>query len=152
MLGKKTTDEKIVNGTEKFNGVECKNGSTAKGIFSQCLLTGAIMLITAACGMPIGYSAILLPQLETTNGSMHVDENMGSWIASIHSAATPLGSFVSGIMMDRYGRKLTLQLGILPLILGWIIISATGNHAWLLVGRLIAGTSIGLTAAPGQVR
>lgn len=38
------------------------------------------MLTTASCGMPIGYSAILLPQLQFTNSSMHIDEETGSWI------------------------------------------------------------------------
>lgn len=47
------------------------------------------MLTTAACGMPIGYSAILLPQLEATNGSMHIDDNMGSWIGKYWNYSGP---------------------------------------------------------------
>lgn len=41
------------------------------------------MLSTAGCGMPIGYSAILLPQLKSANDSLSIDENMGSWIGKI---------------------------------------------------------------------
>lgn len=47
--------------------------------------------------------------------------------ASIHSAGTPLGSFVSGILMDRYGRKTALQLSVVPLIIGWIMIAFAGK-------------------------
>lgn len=72
--------------------------------------------------------------------------------ASVHSAATPLGSLVSGLLMDRCGRKLALQIASIPLIVGWTLIGFSANHGTLLLGRLIAGVSAGLTAAAGQVR
>lgn len=46
----------------------------------QCLLAGAVLLVAAAGGMPIGYSATLLPQLAEENGTMHADQELGSWI------------------------------------------------------------------------
>ncbi|KAF7275488.1 hypothetical protein GWI33_011670 [Rhynchophorus ferrugineus] len=72
--------------------------------------------------------------------------------ASVHSAATPFGSLLSGVLMDRIGRKLVLQLASVPLVLGWVLISISENHAILLLGRVIAGLSSGLSAAAGQVR
>ncbi|XP_056633177.1 facilitated trehalose transporter Tret1-like [Diorhabda sublineata] len=122
-----------------------------KAVLAQTLLTSAVMLSSASCGMPVGYSAVLLPQLKSINNSMEIDDEMGSWIASIHSAATPLGSLLSGILMERCGRKLALQIGAMPLIFGWLLIALSANHAILLLGRLIAGFSAGLTAAAGQV-
>uniref|UniRef100_W4VRX6 Putative sugar transporter n=1 Tax=Phaedon cochleariae TaxID=80249 RepID=W4VRX6_PHACE len=53
--------------------------------------------------------------------------------------------------MDRCGRKLALQIASTPLILGWILIALSTSHSVLLLGRLIAGFSAGLTAAAGQV-
>ena len=53
--------------------------------------------------------------------------------------------------MDRCGRKLALQIASMPLIVGWILIGLAPNHAILLLGRLVAGLSAGLTAAAGQV-
>ncbi|XP_049823251.1 facilitated trehalose transporter Tret1-like isoform X2 [Aethina tumida] len=122
-----------------------------KGLLAQTLVTSAVMLSSASCGMPVGYSAILLPQLKITNDTMQIDEEIGSWIASIHSAATPFGSLLSGVLMDRCGRKLALQIASMPLILGWILIGFASNHGVLLLGRLVAGISAGLTAAAGQV-
>lgn len=72
--------------------------------------------------------------------------------ASVHSAATPVGSLLSGVLMDNCGRKLALQMASIPLILGWILIAFCNNHSLLLLGRLVAGFSVGLTAAAGQVR
>nr|CAI5829236.1 unnamed protein product [Callosobruchus analis] len=109
------------------------------------------MLSSASCGMPVGYSAILLPQLKISNDSMQINDEMGSWIASLHSAATPVGSLLSGIFMDRFGRKVAMQISSTPLIVGWLIIGLAQNHILLLVGRLVAGISAGLAAAAGQV-
>ncbi|CAH1185384.1 unnamed protein product [Phyllotreta striolata] len=130
---------------------EQRNNETAKRIFAQSIVTSAVMLSSASCGMPVGYSAILLPQLKFLNDSMKIDDEIGSWIASIHSAATPLGSLVSGVLMERCGRKLALQIASIPLISGWAMIAFSTNHSVLLLGRLVAGFSSGLAAAAGQV-
>ncbi|XP_060528434.1 facilitated trehalose transporter Tret1-like [Cylas formicarius] len=122
-----------------------------KRILAQTLVTGATMLTSAGCGMPVGYSAILLPQLQNNNDSMNINDELASWIASVHSAATPFGSLVSGMLMDRCGRKLVLQFASVPLILGWILIGFAQNHTFLLLGRAVAGLSAGLSAAAGQV-
>lgn len=79
-------------------------------------------------------------------------KTMNSFTASIHSAATPLGSLLSGVFMDNCGRKLTLQIASLPVIVGWTMIAFSRSHFVLLLGRLIAGISVGLTAAAGQVK
>ncbi|KAF5307093.1 hypothetical protein FQR65_LT07152 [Abscondita terminalis] len=132
-------------------GSEVTEYKQSRGILAQSLLTAIVTILTASAGMPIGYSAILLPQLKSVNDSLQIDEEMGSWIASIHSAATPVGSLLSGALMDYFGRKTTLQLSCLPLIGGWIFITCSANHTLILVGRVLAGISVGLIAAPCQV-
>jgi MFS family permease len=130
---------------------QTRKRSTWRGVAAQGLVTGAVMLSSASCGMPVGYSAVLLPQLKQPNETLRIDDEIGSWIASVHSAATPFGSLLSGLLMDRCGRKLALQIASLPLIVGWILIGLAPNHGVLLLGRLVAGLSAGLTAAAGQV-
>jgi len=46
----------------------------------QCLVTGAVLLVATGGGIPIGYSAVLLPQLSEENSTFHVDRETGSWI------------------------------------------------------------------------
>lgn len=46
----------------------------------QCLVTGAVLLMATGGGMPIGYSAILLPQLSENNSAIYVNSEVGSWI------------------------------------------------------------------------
>uniref|UniRef100_A0A182JVB0 Major facilitator superfamily (MFS) profile domain-containing protein n=1 Tax=Anopheles christyi TaxID=43041 RepID=A0A182JVB0_9DIPT len=125
--------------------------STTKGVFHQLLLTSAVLVLAAACGMPIGYSAVLLPQLYDVNETLTIDIEMGSWIASVHSLATPIGSFASGPIMDRWGRRPALLLAIVPLFSGWVFLATASSHFLLLLGRVVAGISVGLIAAPAQI-
>ncbi|KAK4875499.1 hypothetical protein RN001_011921 [Aquatica leii] len=144
-----TETELLQNENEAENQVA--KFKQSRGLLAQSLLTAIVTILTASAGMPIGYSAILLPQLKSVNGSLQIDDEMGSWIASIHSAATPVGSLLSGVFMDYFGRKATLQLSCLPLIAGWVFITSSHNHTLILVGRVLAGTAVGLIAAPCQV-
>jgi len=72
--------------------------------------------------------------------------------ASVHSLATPIGSLLSGVFVESIGRRGSLQLSVIPLCIGWLIISLSRNVTILLVGRFICGISVGLMAVPAQVR
>ncbi|XP_049538974.1 facilitated trehalose transporter Tret1-2 homolog [Anopheles darlingi] len=151
---KRENDAKLNGGAQQASAnhlSEAVSSSTMGGVFHQLLLTSAVLLMAAACGMPIGYSAVLLPQLYDTNESLAIDIEMGSWIASVHSLATPIGSFASGPIMDRWGRRPALLLAIIPLFTGWILLATASSHFLLLLGRMVAGVSVGLIAAPAQV-
>ncbi|XP_036333471.1 facilitated trehalose transporter Tret1-2 homolog [Rhagoletis pomonella] len=125
-----------------------------RGVFHQILSTGAVLLLSAACGMPIGYSAVLLPQLSDVNSTaaeIAIDIEMGSWIASVHSLATPVGALISGPLADFLGRRSTLLLSIIPLCTGWITLALTQSFWVIILGRLLCGFSTGLLGGPGQV-
>ncbi|XP_031836351.1 trehalose transporter 1-like protein isoform X2 [Nomia melanderi] len=125
--------------------------SNSKGILAQCLVSGAVLLLAAGGGMPIGYSAILLPQLGEENSTIRVDRELGSWIASVHSLATPVGSLLSGPLLDGIGRRGSLQLSAIPLCTGWIIMGVSTNVPYLLTGRIVSGLAVGLMSVPAQV-
>lgn len=44
------------------------------------MVAGAVLVLTTGVGMPIGYSAVLLPQLNETDTTVKVNQEMGSWI------------------------------------------------------------------------
>lgn len=53
--------------------------------------------------------------------------------------------------MDRFGRRPALIIATVPLVFGWILIALALSHPMLLAGRVLAGISVGLMAAPAQV-
>lgn len=46
------------------------------------MLTMAVLVLAAGCGMPIGYSAVILPQLYNSNDSLQMDLEFGSWFGT----------------------------------------------------------------------
>nr|XP_032517086.1 uncharacterized protein LOC116769959 [Danaus plexippus plexippus] len=56
--------------------------SSVRGVFNQCLITCAVLILAAGAGHPIGFSAVALPQLRTENSTMRINDDMGSWIGN----------------------------------------------------------------------
>ncbi|CAO1314642.1 unnamed protein product [Diamesa tonsa] len=143
--------------------------SGQSGILNQALLTCAIVLLACGCGMPIGYSAVILPQLvDNPDQKLTMDTEMGSWVgkniiflldsiikylfsAAVHSAATPVGSIMAFVLMNRYGRKMAILISIMPLIIGWILIALAPSHLVILSGRIVAGIGVGILSPVAQV-
>ncbi|CAB3360091.1 Hypothetical predicted protein [Cloeon dipterum] len=122
-----------------------------KAILSQTFLTTAALLVTANNGMTAGYSALLLPQIQAENSTLPTTEEQGSWIASIHSIVTPMGSLLSGPLMERFGRRTTLLFSLVPSLMGWVAIYMSKTHAALLIGRCFTAITTGLSAPPALV-
>ncbi|XP_053593435.1 facilitated trehalose transporter Tret1-2 homolog [Microplitis demolitor] len=115
------------------------------------MVAGAVLFLTAGVGMPIGYSGVLLPQLYEINSTLHIEEDIGSWIASIHSLASPFGSLISGPLLDAIGRRSCLQLSAIPLCIGWLLIGFATNLWLMLLGRFFAGFGVGICGVAAQV-
>lgn len=126
--------------------------SNKRAIFHQIVVACAVLLLSAACGMPIGYSAVLLPQLyNTTTSTIPIDISQGSWIASVHSLATPVGAVMSGSCADMFGRRKTLLFSVIPIISGWCLIALSNSYYMILAGRFITGSAVGVLGAPAMI-
>lgn len=56
--------------------------------------------------------------------------------ASLSAAGTPMGCIVSGYLMDAIGRRTTLIVTEIPLIIGWLLVAAAQNVPMIYVGKL----------------
>jgi MFS family permease len=69
---------------------------------------------------------------------------------SIYIGATSVGCLLSGIMMDLWGRKSTVQIAVSCVCIGWLLIAISTTHPLMLVG--IVGCGLGKGASiPGIV-
>jgi MFS family permease len=65
-------------------------------------------------------------------------------IVSTFSGGAVFGALFGGVIMDRIGRKPTVQIGALVCLLGAILQAAAANLGMMLLGRIIAGMAVGL--------
>ncbi|XP_023702263.1 facilitated trehalose transporter Tret1-2 homolog isoform X1 [Cryptotermes secundus] len=106
---------------------------------------------TINTGLVFGFSAVAIPQLEEADSFIKIDEEQASWIASLSSVSTPIGCILSGYLMDLIGRKRTLIMTEIPLIIGWLLISTSSTVEMIYVGRLLVGLGSGMVGAPARV-
>jgi MFS family permease len=65
-------------------------------------------------------------------------------INSTFSGGAVFGSLFGGVLMDRIGRRWTVQVGACICLVGAILQAAAQNLAMILVGRILAGWAVGL--------
>ncbi|XP_050357143.1 facilitated trehalose transporter Tret1-like [Nymphalis io] len=111
-------------------------------VFRQLAAIAASGWLSLTAGFAYGFSAVLLPDLKEDENFPYND-NLGSWIASI----TPLSMIVcclcAGSIIDRFGRKVGHIILSMLSVISWVIIAFATNVTLLLIGRFVAGFSVG---------
>ncbi|XP_055531631.1 facilitated trehalose transporter Tret1-2 homolog isoform X1 [Wyeomyia smithii] len=112
--------------------------------------TGPI-ISSAAAGMTNGFSAILLPQLQKPESSIQITNDQSSWIASMAPLPMAAGCLLGGLLMDKFGRKVTHLILNISFAVGFCVLSVAQSYDMILVGRFITGFSCGLVGPPASV-
>lgn len=81
------------------------------------ILSLAVNIITISHGAAIGWVAPFLPYLQSsethlTSGAVNIEQ--ASWIGSLLCIGGLIGAPTFGLLADRFGKKLGLQLIVLP--------------------------------------
>ncbi|KXJ73638.1 hypothetical protein RP20_CCG015385 [Aedes albopictus] len=112
--------------------------------------TGPI-IASAAAGMTNGFSAILLPQLQSPESSIQITNDQSSWIASMAPLPMAAGCLLGGFLMEKFGRKVTHLILSISFAVGFCVLSVALSYDMILVGRFITGFSCGLVGPPASV-
>lgn len=69
-------------------------------------------------------------------------------IGSLHYVIEPLASILSAIVTDPLGRKRTMMLANIPLIIGWFMMYNATSVTEIFVANLMHGLANGLMESP----
>lgn len=116
------------------------------------LLTAIVSLMMASVAMSMGFTAIFLPQVRNVTDPLYMDNSTSSWYASINNLASPLGSFAAGIVMDRFGRRMSILLPLVPTILLWSMTALAETVPILFFCRTLIGLVMGFVPVTCQVK
>lgn len=105
----------------------------------------------ASLAMTMGFTAIFLPQMRNVSDPLYMDDSAGSWYASINNLASPLGSLSAGIVMDRYGRRISILFPLIPTILLWAWTALAQSVTVLFICRTVIGFCMGFVPVTCQV-
>ena len=65
-------------------------------------------------------------------------------IGSVHYIVEPIGSIVSGMVTDPLGRRRTMMLVNIPLIIGWFMMYNASTVTEIFVADILLGLGVGL--------
>lgn len=116
-----------------------------KNVMPQVLAGCVAQSIVIQAGVSMAFSAVLLPQLMQNDSDLTATTDQLSWIASLVTIGTLIGSVMTGPLMDKFGRRTTCQVSCVPSIVAWILVCLAQNVETLYVGRLLAGMGGGLS-------
>ncbi|KAJ9579588.1 hypothetical protein L9F63_004773, partial [Diploptera punctata] len=122
--------------------------STFKCKLSQILASISCHLLVLDLCMSYSFTTIVIAALLDSTDDLKLDADQASWLGSIAFICQPLGSIMSGFIVEFFGRKWSMILVNMPFLLGWILYSVSNSVVMLYVTNVILGIGIGFMEAP----
>lgn len=112
------------------------------------LITALINLVTFTVGTALSWPSPSIPKLLSIDPAINPLENPirhseAGWVASILLLGIALGPWTTGFLSDKIGRKHTLILFVIPVMIGFIIKAFANTIMLLYVARFLCGLSGG---------
>jgi MFS family permease len=90
-------------------------------------------------GNSLGWSSPVSVQLQNNNEYFKLSLVEFGWIASVVNIGCIISALMISYSMGRFGRKRTMLMLCIPVIIGWILIICAKNFTMMLIGRLLCG-------------
>lgn len=117
-----------------------------KSVLHQFWGAIAVNIITISHGAAVGWVSPFLPYLQSsethlTSGPVSIEQ--ASWIGSLLCIGGLIGAPLFGLLADRFGKKVGLQLIVLPHVAFWLCILFGRSVYFIYLGRILAGSGGG---------
>ncbi|KAJ2946135.1 hypothetical protein O0L34_g5065 [Tuta absoluta] len=97
----------------------------------QYLAALSVSMAALTMGVSSGWPSPVLPKFAANETSIYVSEDEIGWMLSFGPPGFVVGSLVTGLLMDRVGRRATFLLSALPYSLGMIMV-VSAVRSWML--------------------
>uniref|UniRef100_A0A1A9X3T6 Major facilitator superfamily (MFS) profile domain-containing protein n=1 Tax=Glossina brevipalpis TaxID=37001 RepID=A0A1A9X3T6_9MUSC len=129
-------------------------GEQSRALNRQTIMVIIGNLGVMSIGMGLGLPTITQNPMTDTNEKVYLTQSQFTWFASLNLLAAPLGGLLSGVLLDKLGRKYTIYtLNILALI-SWLLLAIASKEdndimfIELMISRFLIGVTHGLSSAP----
>lgn len=109
----------------------------------------ALNLASFTLGMAFAWSSPSIPRLngmvDPENNPLNppLDLNQASWVTSIVALGATVSPFFAAMCSDKYGRKKTVLLFMIPIVIGFATLAFATNVILYYIARFLCGISIG---------
>ncbi|XP_023711910.1 facilitated trehalose transporter Tret1 isoform X2 [Cryptotermes secundus] len=105
------------------------------------------LLVLELC-TPVAFSTVLIAALLNAKQDLSVTNDQASLLGSIAFICQPIGSLISGIIVEFLGRKWSMLIVNIPFLVGWLLYCFSNSITTLYVANIILGIGIGFMEAP----
>lgn len=85
-----------------------------------------------------------MPYLKGPDSHVPITSGEASWVASFYLLGSIPGNVIAAFLVDRYGRKRSLLMASVPLLIGWVLILVGKSPYILYASRFISGLGQGV--------
>ena len=113
----------------------------------QILPMGIILINSISTGTSIAFSttaAVVYRDIDVTTLDRILDDNEISWLMSIMQISMMIFVLLSGFVNDALGRKKSLILGQIIILIGWLSMYLAPTFPILISGRFFMGVGTGI--------
>ncbi|XP_053669839.1 facilitated trehalose transporter Tret1-like [Anopheles nili] len=118
---------------------------------NQCIAALAASYGALVIGMVFGWSAPTGPRmLAEFQRNFTINSNQFSWSIACMPIGGALVAIPCGIMLRAEGRKNTILFFVIPLLMGWVLLTWAQAAVMMYIGRFLQGLTVGayLTSVP----
>ncbi|XP_059469654.1 facilitated trehalose transporter Tret1-like [Neocloeon triangulifer] len=119
--------------------------------FPQYVVALIATLGSFCAGTVMAWTSPTLPVLMGPNSPLPITAEEGSWIGCLMAVGALCGALPAGVVSDKLGRRLTMQIVAAPLIVSWVMIIFAPSVGWLYAARIIAGLGVGAVSVVAPI-
>uniref|UniRef100_A0A336M0F0 CSON014627 protein n=1 Tax=Culicoides sonorensis TaxID=179676 RepID=A0A336M0F0_CULSO len=131
-----------------------KEISAFRRILPQVFASAAQNLLILDLAMAMNFPTIAIPPLRGIRNReddevITFTEVHSSWFASMAFICQPIGSILSGVIVEKLGRKHAMMVVNIPHIVAWIMLYFAQDIYTVFIANLLLGLGVGFMEAPG---